>query len=181
MGIALALLVFLYPLGLPLVTLAAFIMLAILTRARASSMLALGVPLVLVLVAILGPIIVRTGSGSFALPWWAQAAGVEYYVWQYALVCLGLLGIFTIGASIYRLFVPVQAPSAKPPAPARSNLNTEAISVALREFRAGQPITQVCAVCGSPILIESNTKQAAESRTAIITCSCTQCNGTFAL
>jgi hypothetical protein len=96
LGILLALMVFLYPLGMPLVTIGV----AVFASRRAGenwrqfaarSLWAIGV-----LAAVCSPGIVRNGAGTFALPWWLHLlvghTGVEYYVLEYLLVCLALVG-----------------------------------------------------------------------------------------
>lgn len=108
MGIVVALMVFLYPLGTLFITPASYIALLILTRGKAGAMFALGLPLTGILVLVLGPSIVRTGSGSFAFPWWLPQAGTtEYFVWHYALACIALLLLLVLAVRIYRAFVPL--------------------------------------------------------------------------
>jgi len=182
MGLVLVLMVFLYPLGMPLVTPASYIALLILTRGRPATMFALGLPLTGFLVLALGPSIVRTGAGSFALPWWLQQSGTtEYYVWHYALVCMALLLLSVVAVSIYRLFVPLAASPEPRPESTRSSQNTEAILAAVQSFRAGKPVSQVCATCGSPITVESVKVTAGQGACLQIGCRCKQCNGRFPL
>jgi hypothetical protein len=109
MGLFLVLMAFLYPLGMPLVTLGSFIFIAILSAARPTRQFFQGLLVVPALLLFLAPGIVTTGAGTFALPWWLHMlvghSGVKYYVWHYGLVCVGLLIAFSVGALAYQTMV----------------------------------------------------------------------------
>lgn len=102
-----ALLVFLYPLGMPIITLGSFVVLTVLSNGKVGAIAWRGLVVVVALVAVLGPSVVRNGSGAFALPWWLvrRRGGTEYYVWHYAFVCLSLLLCALVVSSLYRLVV----------------------------------------------------------------------------
>lgn len=88
MGLVAALMVFLFPLGMPILTLIGVVKvgsssLPLPTRILRSFILAA------VLMLALGPAIERNGAGSFALPWWLLLGGsANSYVWQYGLLVL---------------------------------------------------------------------------------------------
>jgi len=105
-----ALLVFLYPLGMPIITLGSFIVLSILSDGKVGAIAWRGSVVVAALVAALGPSVIRNGSGAFALPWWlvGQKGGTEYYVVHYTVVCLALLLCAVTVASLYQLVVRIK-------------------------------------------------------------------------
>lgn len=180
MGVVLVLMVFLYPLGMPIITLASYVALLILKRGQATAVFVFGLPVTGVLVLVLGPSIVRTGAGSFALPWWLQQSGAtEYYVWQYALACLALLLLFTLGVTIYRILVPLPLPQS--PDSQLASQNTAEILAAIKSFRAGNPVSQRCVICNSPISIESAPSAKGQPVVLHVSCSCKQCNGRLSL
>src|SRR5437762_4282247 len=93
MGVLLALMVFVYRLALPVVTLGALIFVAASLRLGVLVAAARAVVAFPLLVVFLTPGVVSTVAGSFLLPWWLHVAvghsGVHYYPVEYALVCVG--------------------------------------------------------------------------------------------
>ena len=105
MGLVTALMVFVFPLGMPILTLVgvfniAFSSLPLATRLLRSFILAI------VLMLILGPAVERNGAGAFALPWWLLlGSSSSTYVWQYGLVVLAVavgLSLFITGVRAVR-------------------------------------------------------------------------------
>ena len=115
MGLLLVLSVFVYPALLPFATLGLLFFVA--------ASLPLGAPTVRVraavvmpaLVAVLGPGVVSTSSGSFLLPWWLHVAvghaNVSYYVIEYAVACAALLAAFVLLVAAWRAFTAIRARS----------------------------------------------------------------------
>jgi hypothetical protein len=106
MGVLLALMVFVYPLALPVLTLAGLF--------YAGSTMNLGLrvatarmaTVLMLLMLLLSPSIESGGAGSFLLPWWLQvlvgSTSAKYYPVTYLLSCLTLLAFFILGIGVYR-------------------------------------------------------------------------------
>ncbi len=103
MGFITALMVFVFPVGLPIVTLIAVVKVSCTSRPLSFRLLR-GAFLVAVLTLLLGPSIQSTVAGSFALPWWllVGTGGVENYLWQYALIAFCSIAALSALVSVYR-------------------------------------------------------------------------------
>ena len=106
MGILLVLMVFIYPLALPVLTIGLLFYAASSMNLGARIALNRIAATLLFLLVALSPSIQSGGAGSFLLPWWLQvligAEGVEYYPGRYLLSCLFLLVVFILGIGVYR-------------------------------------------------------------------------------
>jgi len=88
MGLITVLLVFLFPLGMPILTLIVVFKIS-LSKHPLPTRLLRSLLLAGVLALVLGPAVEQNGAGSFALPWWLLlASSAKYYVWQYGLLVL---------------------------------------------------------------------------------------------
>ena len=102
MGFLAALMVFVFPLGMPIVTFVTVLKVSfskhpLPTRLLRSALLAL------LLTLLLGPAIERNGAGSFALPWWLLLGGsAEHYVWQYGLFVLSAALVLSLLSAVIR-------------------------------------------------------------------------------
>jgi hypothetical protein len=181
MDIILALMVFLYPLGMPFITLGSYIAVLILARSSAAHMLSLGLPVTLLLTVALSPAITRNGAGSFALPWWLQSESADYYVIEYALLCVSILVLFCFGAWAYRRFVPLRPLASEGIASKHASENTSAIAQAIGAFQKGVPISQSCVACGSSLTLKALPKSSEQQLVLQVRCRCGQCNGTFTI
>jgi len=98
MGFLTAVLVFLFPVGMPLVTLVAVLRVS-LSKVPLATRVLRSMLLVPVLMLVHGPAVEQNGAGSFALPWWLLLGGnTRFYVWQYGLLALAaclLLSLLT--------------------------------------------------------------------------------------
>lgn len=104
MGFVTALMVFLFPLALPVVTLVGAFKVA---RSQGTFALRLvrGLLLVIALTVLFSPAIERNGAGSFALPWWLLLGSQsKSYAWQYAVVALCTVTALSVLVSGYRYF-----------------------------------------------------------------------------
>lgn len=119
MGFLLVILVFVFPLALPLVTLATLLFVAMTAEGGPRAFVLRALKAISVLVLIGGPGVVSGGSGSFLLPWWMHVAighsGVRYYVLQYAVLCVLLLLILLVVVTLWRS--PVSQTSSRGRAP----------------------------------------------------------------
>lgn len=106
MGSLLVILVFVYPLALPVVTLATLLFLAMTAEGGLKAFVLRALKAISVLVLIGGPGILSGGSGSFLLPWWMHVAighsGVSYYVLPYAVLCVLLLLLLHVAVTLWR-------------------------------------------------------------------------------
>ena len=104
MGLITVLLVFLFPLGMPVLTLLAVFKVS-LSKHPLPTRLLQSLLLAGVLALVVGPAIEQNGAGSFALPWWLLlASGTKYYVWQYGLLILASsLALALIGSGVRAL------------------------------------------------------------------------------
>jgi len=92
MGLLTALMVFLFPIGMPVVTLVVVLRVA-LSRHPLATKLLRGLLCAVALAIVLGRSISRDGAGAFLLPWWLMP-GSENYSWQYFLLVLsGVVGL----------------------------------------------------------------------------------------
>ena len=88
MGLLTALLVFLFPLGMPVLTLSLVLKVS-LSKHSLPTRLLRSLLLVVLLTLMLGPATEQNGAGSFALPWWLLlGSGGKFYVWHYGLLVL---------------------------------------------------------------------------------------------
>jgi hypothetical protein len=108
MGLVLVLMIFVYPLALPVVTLGTLFFVASSIKQGAKVAGARAVVALPALLVLLSPGIVSTGAGSFLLPWWLHLmvghTDVKYYPIQYALACVLLLVLFCFVIAVYRAF-----------------------------------------------------------------------------
>jgi hypothetical protein len=96
MGFITALLVFLFPLGMPIFTLIVVLKVSF-SKHPLPIRLLQSVFIAGVLALVLGPAIERGGAGSFALPWWLLlTSNSEYYVWQYGLFVLASSSVLAL-------------------------------------------------------------------------------------
>jgi len=104
MGLITVLLVFLFPLGMPVLTLITILKVS-LSKHPLPTRLLRSLLLAGVLTLVVGPAIEQNGAGSFALPWWLLlASSAKYYVWQYGLLVLvSSLVLALIGSGVRAL------------------------------------------------------------------------------
>ncbi|MBG9390667.1 hypothetical protein [Caenimonas aquaedulcis] len=103
MGLLLALSVFVYPLALPVVTVAGLYLAAFKGNRDLPSIAMRGLVVLPPLVLLFTPGIYRGGAGAFLLPWWLFMfighEGVSYYAVTYIFICglgLAMLGMFAV-------------------------------------------------------------------------------------
>lgn len=107
MGFLLVVMVFVFPLALPVVTFATLLFVARAAKQGLAPFLYRALKSLPLLVVLAGPGVVSGGAGSFLLPWWMHVivghSGVRYYVFQYAGFCaaflfllLGFMAIFGV-------------------------------------------------------------------------------------
>ena len=102
MGFITALMVFVFPLGLPVLTLVGAFKVAR-SEGTFALRIARGLLLVVALTVLLGPAIERNGAGSFALPWWLLLGSQsKSYAWQYAIVAFCIVAALSALVSGYR-------------------------------------------------------------------------------
>lgn len=106
MGALLAIMVFVYPLAFPLLTIGLlFYAGSTMNMGLRAAMVRIAAILAFLMLA-LSPSIESTGAGSFLLPWWLQvligSTNAKYYPGTYMLACLSLLVIFILGIGVYR-------------------------------------------------------------------------------
>jgi hypothetical protein len=106
MGLLLVVLVFVFPLVFPVVTLATLLFVALAAKRGAKTFLSRALTAIALLVLLAGPGIVSNSAGSFFLPWWMHVAvghsGVRYYVFQYAGFCVVLLLALLVAVAIWK-------------------------------------------------------------------------------
>ncbi|OGA30614.1 MAG: hypothetical protein A2W81_06390 [Betaproteobacteria bacterium RIFCSPLOWO2_12_61_14] len=106
MGLLLVVLVFVFPLALPVFTFATLLFVALAAERGAKTFLSRGLKAIALLVLLAGPGTVSNSAGSFLLPWWMHVAvghsGVRYYVFQYAGLCVVLLFVLLVAVAIWR-------------------------------------------------------------------------------
>jgi hypothetical protein len=106
MGLVLALMVFVYPLALPVLTVGALFYSTASLDSGVSKFAFRASVVISALALLLGPGVTSGVSGSFLLPWWLHVAvghsGIRFYVWQYSLACVTLLAILITIALAWR-------------------------------------------------------------------------------
>ena len=114
MGALLAIMVFVYPLAMPVATLAALLFVAGSLKLGVQVAAARTLVVLPVLMLLLAPGVASTVSGSFLLPWWLHVAvghtGVRYYPLAYLLGCLCLLVLLCSVVLVWRHFARRSAP-----------------------------------------------------------------------
>ena len=106
MGALLAIMVFVYPLAFPLLTIGLlFYAGSTMNMGLRAALLRIAAILAFLMLA-LSPSIESNGAGSFLLPWWLQvlvgSTDAKYYPGIYLLACLSLLAVFILGIGAYR-------------------------------------------------------------------------------
>ena len=181
MNVAGALMVFLYPLALPLLTLGGFVTVTILHARTPLVHLKYGSVLSLVLVLLLTPGASRGGAGAFALPWWmVQGGSTEFYFWPYLLVCTALLLCSSVAALVYRVAASRSTASAAPD-PAVSRRYITAAENAARQFRGRNPDHHYCPSCTDRIFVTAVPSATVGEFAYKTRCTCGNCTQTVAL
>lgn len=94
--------IFLYPLGMPLITLAVIILVGF-AEGPAFSRYLFAFMVSVILAAILGPAVTTNAGGAFALPWWINLGGTTIsYVVPYTLIVLVACVLLTTLVSAVR-------------------------------------------------------------------------------
>jgi hypothetical protein len=186
MGIVLAIMVFVYPLALPLATLGAIFFVAS-SIERGLAVFAVRAAVVLIsLVAVLSPGVATTGSGSFLHPWWLWLqigqADVDYYGFHYAVACVLLLVMMNISVALFRVFVKRHSspPRARPHFEMLEVRYAVAMKNAARLFLAGNPDSFACPACAGSIGVKSPDLSSVTNQRVVVTkCSCGKCSATI--
>jgi hypothetical protein len=186
MGFVLAIMVFVYPLALPFATLGALSFAAgSIERGFAVFAVRAAVVLLLLLV-LLSPSTASTISGSFLLPWWLYLGqdGVRHYGLHYALACVLLLIVLSLGVVLYRAFAKRfnASPRNHPQHDVLESRYTAATNNAARLFLAGNPDRFACPACGRSIAVKAHELPSITGQRVVMTsCSCGKCSATIAV
>jgi hypothetical protein len=106
MGALFAIMVFVYPLAFPLLTIGLlFYAASTMNMGLRPALLRIALVLAFLMLALL-PSIESNGAGSFLLPWWLQvlvgSKDAKYYPGTFMVACLSLLMVFILGIGVYR-------------------------------------------------------------------------------